>query len=140
MLHYVREGGWGMYPVLFFGIATLIVAGRQLIRHDPHRNLTAMWLMALTLMAGVIGTATGMQTSSSALHLTDDKWIWFVGLQESLNNMVSAGVMVNLAILMMLAAHLRAAPPASAPASTRAPGNGAGESSLDGSPRRLTTA
>ena len=112
MLHYFEQGGWGMYPVFAFGIATLIVAGRQLLRHDPRRNLTAMWLMALTVMAGVLGTATGMQTSSSALHTTNEKWIWFLGLQESLNNLVSAGVMVNLAILMMLAAHLRAAPPA----------------------------
>ena len=111
MLHYFQEGGWGMYPVFLFGIATLVVAARQLMRHDPRRNITAMWLMGLTVMAGVLGTATGMQTSARFLHTTEEKWIWFVGLQESLNNLVSAGVMVNIAILMMLAAHLRATPP-----------------------------
>lgn len=111
MLHFLEEGGWGMYPVLAFGIATLIVAGRQLLHHDPRRNLTALWLMALTLMAGVIGTSIGMQTSARFLHTTTEKWLWFVGLQESLNNLVLASMMIALAILMMLAAHLRSAPP-----------------------------
>ncbi len=107
MMNFIREAGWGIYPVLAFGLAGLVVAAQQLRAYDARPTLTAAWLMALTTMAGVLGTATGMQASSNYIHTTEEKWIWLVGLQESLNNMVAAGVLVVLAILLMLAAHVR---------------------------------
>jgi hypothetical protein len=115
MMNFIREAGWGIYPVLAFGVAGLVVAAQQLKGHDAKRTVTVLWLMALTTMAGVLGTATGMQASSRFIHETPKKWIWLVGLQESLNNMVAAGVLVVLAMLVMLAAHVRA-PRAMAPA------------------------
>jgi len=137
-MNFIKEGGWGMYPVLIFGIATLIVAVRQLVDHSERRNLTALWTMGLTMAAGVLGTATGMQTSARFLHQTTEKWLWFVGLQESLNNLVLAVVMVTIAMLMMLAAHLRAAPPAGEAAGAKARKDRDDEQDAPGARRHLT--
>lgn len=108
MMVFIHEAGWGIYPVLAFGIAALIVALKQLLAPKQGRATTAAWLMALTGVAGLLGTATGLQSTAYYVHDVQDKWIFVAGLRESLNNMVAAGVFVALAMLAMLVAHVRA--------------------------------
>ena len=107
MMDFIREAGWGIYPVLVFGLSMLFVAGKNFV--DPHTRhvITAKWLMALTAVAGLLGTATGMQTSAEYIHEIPEKWIFLLGLRESLNNFVGAGVLIVLAMLLMLASHVR---------------------------------
>ena len=109
MFEFIQDAGFGIYPVLLFGFASIAVA----VKHYRGRGFdgTAMckWLMALTGVAGVLGLAVGMQVSASALHLTDKKWLFAVGLQESLNNVVAAGVLVVIAMLILLADATRTA-------------------------------
>jgi hypothetical protein len=112
MLDFIREAGWGIYPVMAFGLSAVIVAVRQIVSPKAGRVTTASWLMGLTAVAGVLGTATGVQMSARYIHelVVDEKWIFFVGLMESLNNLVAAGVFIVLAMLALLAAHVRSGP------------------------------
>lgn len=122
-MEFIREAGWGIYPVLAFGLAALIVAARQIGAPRAGRTTTAGLLMALTLAAGGLGTATGLKTSASHIHEVAfaEKWIFLVGLSESLNNMVAALVLITLALLALLFAHLRhdAAPALASSAAAR---------------------
>jgi len=108
-MEFIREAGWGIYPVLIFGIAALVVSIRQIVSPQPARVITAKWLMALTGMAGILGTITGLQTTALYVDKVTgaEKWLWLVGMRESLNNAVAAGVIIVLAMLAMLVAHLR---------------------------------
>jgi hypothetical protein len=65
--------------------------------------------MGLTVLAGILGTATGVQRSAQALFELppDERWIFFIGLYESLHNLTMALVLVVLSTLGLLAAHLR---------------------------------
>ncbi len=110
MFEFIREAGWGIYPVLGFGIAAVIVAGRQLGEQDPRRVVTVLWLMALTGVAGVLGTASGVQVSARYIGDIPEKWIFLTGLAESLHNLTCACVLVAITMLVMLAAHVRARP------------------------------
>lgn len=107
MFDFIREAGFGIYPVLAFGIAAVVVAAKQLVERDPRRVVTVLWLMALTGMAGVLGTATGVQMSARHVGDIPEKWIFLIGLAESLHNLTTAAVLVMLAMLVMLTAHVR---------------------------------
>ena len=113
-MEFIREAGWGIYPVFAFGFAAIIVAVRQIITPLAARITTAKWLMSLTAVAGVLGTATGLQTTARYISTVsgEEKWIWLVGMRESLNNLVAAGVIIVLAMLALLIAHVRSGPTA----------------------------
>jgi hypothetical protein len=120
MFHIIHEAGYGIYPVLLFGFATILFAVRHLITRSRSLVPAVKWLMALTATSGLLGTATGMQKSAGAIGEAADKWIFLIGLDESLNNVIVALVLVSVAMLVMLAANLRRngeeATPAGAPA------------------------
>lgn len=121
MIDFIKMAGWGIYPVFIFGFSAVFVAVRHLMQQKKSQIVTAKWLMALTGMAGVLGTVTGLQMSSRHIHEIPEKWIFLIGLDESLNNMVAAGVLIVIAMLVMLFAHVRGsgdAEPARVPATT----------------------
>jgi hypothetical protein len=109
MTDFIEEAGWGIYPVLIFGLTAFAVALWQVVLPRKERVTTATILMALTATAGVLGTAIGVQTS--VRHITgvasDDRWIFLVGLRESLNNLVAALILMALTMLLLLGAHMR---------------------------------
>jgi heme exporter protein D len=109
MLDFIKEAGYGIFPVMAFGIAALVVAILQVRAPRAGRATTASWLMGLTGMAGILGTATGVQMSARYIHevTNDKKWIFLLGLDESLNNLVGAAVLITLTLLVMLVAHVR---------------------------------
>jgi hypothetical protein len=109
MLEFIKAAGWGIYPVMAFGIAAMLVAVQQLRAPGAGRVTTAGWLMGLTAMAGVLGTATGVQMSARYIHQVsnDKKWIFLLGLDESLNNLVGAVVLITFTMLLLLAGHVR---------------------------------
>jgi hypothetical protein len=111
-VEFIRDAGFGIWPVLIFGLATLIAAARQALTPTTTRVITTVWLMALTLVAGALGTAVGVQTSGRALLQVapDERWIFFIGLQEALNNLVAALVIAAVSLLLLLAGHLKGKP------------------------------
>ena len=101
--NFVHEAGWGIFPVLFFGSASLAVALSY--ARAPRREALAVIvaLGVLTCLMGCLGTVTGLQ--ASALHIgdvgIDNKWIFLVGMREALNNMVAALMIVSLDALVV---------------------------------------
>lgn len=100
MIDFITEGGWGMYPVLVFGGVNVVLA----VRHARAARAGDVPLLVgvgvATLMLGVLGTITGVQASARYIDATPDKWLFLMGLRESLNVMVAALVSTTAATLL----------------------------------------
>jgi hypothetical protein len=96
MLDFVRDGGFGMIPVMLFGIASIVLAARY--ANAPKKGDLALLVGAgvATLLLGVLGTVIGVQVSARFLEQTPDKWLFVQGLREALNVMVAALVATAL--------------------------------------------
>ena len=88
---FVRDAGWGIWPVLFFGIFGLVVAIRHAAEPSRDRMALIVGLALATVLMGVLGAVTGVQASASGYVVADVPMrLFVVGLRESLNNMVAA--------------------------------------------------
>ena len=92
-----KDGGWGMYPTLVFGILLLGVAVKYAT--SPERRLVPL-LVALnvaTLASGALGFVTGVIVTANALSssgMTEPTNISFFGVGEALNNVAFALLLV----------------------------------------------
>jgi hypothetical protein len=111
MLEFIRDAGYGIYPTLLFATGALAAAIRYAAA--PRRDILtlATGTTVLTLLGGALGTVVGMQTSAAALPAVapDERWIFFLGLRESLNNLVAALVAATLVTLIVTFGAARAA-------------------------------
>ena len=97
-LEYFRDGGWGMYPTLVFGLVLLAAALKYALR--PERRLVPLLvaLNLLTLSAGALGFVSGVITTARYLEgvgETRSALVAFLGIGESLNNVAFALVFVT---------------------------------------------
>jgi hypothetical protein len=99
-----RDGGWGMYPTLFFGAILLAVAVRYAT--VPERRLVPLLLGlgTLTLAVSALGFVSGVIVTCRAVaadgeRLRDGTTLAIVGFGESLNNIAFALVFIVLAAL-----------------------------------------
>lgn len=103
MIEAFHMGGWGMYPTLMFGLLMLAASIRYAV--SPERRFVPLQvsLGVLTLMAGALGFVTGViKTFTLIGDVTPDKrWIWMLGVGESLN---CIGLALVLSVLAALAA------------------------------------
>jgi hypothetical protein len=53
------QGGWGMYPVVFWGFLLLLVAGLYFLRPQERFLRGVAILACMTLATGALGTAVG---------------------------------------------------------------------------------
>lgn len=91
MGHFVRDAGFGIWPVLFFGIFGLVVALRHATSPSRERMTLVVGLAIATVLSGMLGTVTGVQASAAAYVDSDvTVRLFLVGLRESLNNMFAA--------------------------------------------------
>lgn len=100
MKDFFVEGGFGIYPVLVFGLAALALAFRY-VRSPREGDVALLAGVGLaTLLLGVLGTVVGVQVSAGGIHANPDAWLFLVGLKESLNVLVTALVAVTLEVLV----------------------------------------
>lgn len=106
-----RSGGWGMYPTLVFGL--LMIAASVAYAFKPERRLVPLQISLgiMTLVAGSLGFVTGLIKSLGAIHQVpaDQRFIWLIGLGESLNNVALALTLVMLGALAISVGALRLA-------------------------------
>lgn len=102
MIHFIREAGYGIWPVLLFGAAALALAGWHALR--PRRDLVPLIAGTglATVLFGALGTVIGLKVSVD--HIVelgaDERWIFLIGLSESLNNLVAALVIASFAAVL----------------------------------------
>lgn len=106
MMEGFREGGWGMYPILVFGLVSLGAALRYAIRADERlRGFTetmAKAVLFFSLSGFIIGLiATGNYVESN--HLTGGEAALTVlqGVKESLNNLAFGTGLLGLVHMAM---------------------------------------
>ena len=128
-MDFIRDAGFGIWPVLGFGGWAVVAAVQQALAPRDGRARTIGLLLAITMIAGVFGTVLGVQLSAEHIGEVgpDERWIFLLGLRESLNNMVAALGLGAASLLVLLAAHLRA-PRSPAGSVTRAARRGASAS------------
>ncbi len=109
MPEWIHEAGWPIYMVIVVGAASL-TAAMQYAR-SPRRDLFALvvGLGVATALLGVIGTVLGIQMSAGAIGkvAADQRWIFLVGLKESLHNTTAALVIAAVDALVVTVGAVR---------------------------------
>jgi heme exporter protein D len=107
---FFSAGGMGMYPVTIFGFLLVVSCALYTLRLRPHHARLAKILAGTTLMAGLLGTATGVCNSAFYIHkveVSKQLEIFTLGLQESLHDTILALIFVIIASLIASAGVLR---------------------------------
>ncbi|MFO0759446.1 MAG: hypothetical protein U0359_23335 [Byssovorax sp.] len=96
------SGGWGMYPTLVFGLLMIGASVRYAIRPEKRAVPLLVSLGIMSLLSGALGFVTGVIKSFLAMGQVkpDERWIWMLGVGESLNVMALALVLALLASLV----------------------------------------
>lgn len=109
--NFFRDGGWGMYPTIIFGL--ILVACGFLFLFRPERRFVPVVVSAgvLTLAAGLLGTSVGIITTFRYLAQVapgEQIQIAALGCAESLNNLVLALILTVLSALLTWIGTVRA--------------------------------
>lgn len=102
MIDFIREAGYGIWGVLVAGSLATALAARYAMRPDDRLVPRIRVASMATMVLGVLGTVIGVQTSARYLYEVgpEEKWIFAVGLMESLNNLVAA-LLILLVVLAL---------------------------------------
>ena len=103
---FMREGGWGMWPILLLGLVTLASAIRYAIRPEPLcvRFIAALWLTLLVAIVHASITDLG-----AVFHFFEDPArapdgqiprLLLVGLKESTRPAALGGIFLTLVPLL----------------------------------------
>jgi hypothetical protein len=93
-----HDGGWGMYPTTIFGFV-LVACAVQFLRDPKRRRLLLLrQLNILVALSGTLGFVTGVIKTFTNMP-SDQLYIAFIGVGESLNN-------IGLALCMMVLARI----------------------------------
>jgi len=116
MVDFFREGGWGMWVILFLGLALLGAAGRFAAR-PSRRQVAPIGAMALaTVISSVHATLTDIGAVFAVL--SDDKRfpdamvtrVLFEGLKECTRPGAFAGAVLTVAAVLFAVGLLRMEP------------------------------
>ena len=101
MMQLFREGGWGMFPTLGFGLLLLLVAARYAVRPERRFVPLLLGLGTVTLSSGALGFVTGVMASFRYIGAVpaSERYVALIGVGESLGNVAFALVFVVLASL-----------------------------------------
>lgn len=107
MLDFFREGGWGMYPVLIFGLLLLGTSARYAWDGEPARLRFAIALCALLVVASLhamlLDVAQVLWYVQSPERVADDDLVRvvFTGLMESTRPGALGGALLTLALVLV---------------------------------------
>ena len=101
MVNFFHEAGWGIWPVMLFGSITLFFACYHAITPRKDFMTPIVGFGIATIIAGFLGSVVGIQNSVRYIENVElaDKWIYYIGVRESLNNSVAALVIATLCAL-----------------------------------------
>ena len=124
MLTFYREAGWPIHFVLLLGAISLWLAVRYARAPRRENFPLIVGFTVATVLVGVLGTVLGVQISANAIAEVQapERWIFLIGLKESLNNMVAALMIAAIDTMLVTAGAHRLARTAAAlaPATTHA--------------------
>lgn len=112
MLTFFREGGFGMFPTLIFGVLLVAAAVAYAVRPERRFVPLLVTLGVVTLGSGCLGVVMGFISTFQYLHqvaAADQFTIMVTGVAESLTNIVLALVLLVLASLVTAVGALRIA-------------------------------
>ena len=118
MMEAMRDGGWGMFPTMIFGLVLLAVATRYCLSPEQRWVPLLISLGTLTLFTGSLGFVTGLiaPTRYVSGDLPERAMVSIVGVGESLNNVAFALCFVVLATLAVCVGAFRQVRAEGAPA------------------------
>ena len=92
LIDFVREAGWPIFPTLALGVAALAVTIKLIEKPTEQLAQLVRNLSVLTLIVGLFGTIVGLQTTVRAVENVEPalRWIFVIGLKETLNNLDAA--------------------------------------------------
>jgi hypothetical protein len=99
MLVDFQDGGWGMYPTLFFGLLALGVAALYAVRPEGRFVPLVVSTSLLTLVSGVLGFVRGVSASFTAVTDATDRSLAMIGVGESAHNVTLSLVFVALVLV-----------------------------------------
>jgi hypothetical protein len=109
MIEFFKDGGWGMWPILFMGLATLVSAG--LYAHKPERRrlgfILAIGIATLFSTIGAtlmdVGTVCHAVAGDERFAKEDRPLIFLQGMQESTRPGVFGTTILSVAALLVAA-------------------------------------
>jgi hypothetical protein len=119
-----QDGGWGMWPVLVFGILGVFGAARFAWRGEHSLTGFVRWMLATTSSSALLGFTSGMQAVFNAIVGHDPRieyptaaaeaaeWrikILFEGTREA-SNCLSFGLIMTTLTCLLLAIGYRRSP------------------------------
>jgi len=118
MVEAFKMGGFGMVPTAFFGLLLVAVAIRYATSPERRYVPLQVSLGIMTLASGGFGFVTGVIKSFQAMGevAADKRWIWMLGVGESLHNVALAfGLLTAASIIAGVGAVRIARQPAALP-------------------------
>lgn len=111
MLEFIRDAGYGIFPVMVCGAIAILVALRYATRPERRFVPLVIGFSITTLIMGAIGAIIGLQTTIHALAMAGNPnpLVLLEGVKESLNNFVAACLIVALvAVVTTIGSYRRA--------------------------------
>jgi hypothetical protein len=104
MWEHFRDGGWGMFPTLVFGLILVVVSVRYALSPRQRDVPLMISLAVLTFVSGALGFVSGVMTTfhfvaSDGIKGDVATAITLQGVAESLNNVGFALMLLTLATM-----------------------------------------
>jgi len=104
MWEHFRDGGWGMFPTLVFGLILVVVSIRYALSPRQRDVPLMISLAVLTFVSGALGFVSGVMTTfhfvaEGGLKGEEATAITLQGVAESLNNVGFALMLLTLATM-----------------------------------------
>lgn len=114
MVEFFKEGGWGMWAILFIGIVLLVSAGRFAVRPEPRRIGFLAGITVSLIFAAFHGTSIALGTVFGAVgadrvHIPKEDMaaVLLIGLKESSRPVTFATMILTVAALLFSAGMAR---------------------------------
>jgi len=118
-----QDGGWGMWPILVFGLLAVIAAARFAWRGEHDLTAFVRWMLATTASSALLGFSSGMHAVFNYVRRPEAGEVvngadWriralFEGTKEA-SNCISLGMILITLTCLLLAIGCRRFPPSQA--------------------------